>query len=105
MVEITNEITKKFINDKIKELVNYDLPLTSLRNIDSFLNGDIDLIKESLSERLNQIKKDLYVKTEKIINDNYSTISNLNNRMKDYEEDLSTLEKLKAFKRKSKFLN
>lgn len=104
MVEITNEISKKFINDKVAELVDFNLPVTSLKNIDRFLNDGIDLIAENLTEKLKQHRATLIINIEKQLTDNMTTISKLNGQIKDYEEDLEALEKLKAFKRKSKFL-
>lgn len=104
MKELTNEISKKFVEDKYNELVNNDLPLTSLRKIEHFMNKELNVINENLLEKLVIGKSELYARLDKMITDNQTTITKLNSQIKDYEADLDTLEKLKTFKRKSKFL-
>lgn len=105
MKEITNQISKQFINDKVKELVDYNKPVTSLKNIDSFLNDGINIIVECLIDKLKACQKELYNQLDTQIANYNSSITTLKAQIKDYEQDLNTLEQLKAFKRKSKFFN
>lgn len=102
MKTITNKTSQKFVDDIIKELVDENLPLSSLRNIETFMNGDFEAISENIKERLQKEKQNLYAKTEKIINENYTTISAQRDKLKDYEQDLQMIEQFKMFKRKSK---
>lgn len=100
MKDIKNETTKQFIENRINELVNYSLPLTSLREIDSFIDDELDAIKENILERISQIKKELYNKIENVNNENLTTINNLNIKINDYENDFKTLDNLKTMRRK-----
>lgn len=100
---ITNEISKKYINDKVAELKNNTIS-GAIKNIDAFLEKGLKEVTDELINILKEEKIKLLTEIEKTLASRNHEIENLKTKIKDYEEDLNTIEKLKAFKRKSKFL-
>mgnify|MGYP003302203854 CR=1 FL=1 len=99
MKEIINPISKKFVEDKISELVNLNLPVISLKNIDDFLKNELDAINENLVENLNHGKDEIYEKIEKYITTSQATINELNSKNQNYEQYLNTIGHREDFKK------
>ena len=101
---ITNEISKKFINDKVNELVSGN-NIATIKKIDDFLSTGLNQITEELINKLKEARNIALTETEKTLTERATQKANLQSKMKDYEEDLTAIESLKTFKRKSKVFN
>lgn len=101
---VTNEISKQYINDKVSELVKPADPLTSIKKIDAFLTSGLDFVVNELKGQLERSKKDMYAILDKKLADSNAKITQLQDKIQDYEQDLQAIEQLKGFKRKSKFI-
>ena len=99
MKEIVDPMSKKYVEDKISELVNLNLPVISLKNIDNFLKNELDAINESLVENLNHGKEEIYEKLEKYIITSQTTINELRLKNQNYEHFLNTIGQLEDFKK------
>ena len=98
---ITNELTLKFVNDKLQELTSTG-SVQAIKNIDSFLYSGMDQIFNHLKERLLQRKHEILEEIEKKYQEQGRMISEYQRTLQSYEKDLEAIEKLKAFKRTSK---
>lgn len=101
---ITNEISKDFIYNKVKELSSGG-NIATIKKIDDFFDNGLNQIVEELTKQLKEVRRNSLIEIEKAIAEKTNKVAELTNKIKDYEEDLTAIEKLKTFKRKSKVFN
>ena len=99
---ITNEITLKFVNDKLQELTTSVGSVQGIKNIDAFLDTQMDSIFNYLKERLLQRTHEILAEIEQKYQEQGRKLSEYQNTLQSYEKDLQAIEQLKAFKRTSK---
>jgi len=105
-IELDNELSKKFVIDKINELTATNNSFQAINNLDSFVYNStgLELIIKYFKQEIEITKKDLISKLQQQMLYDKQELDRYKNQVKEYESDLEAIESLKAFKRKSKFL-
>lgn len=100
MVQINNELTKKFLEDKMQEFRKIGNRKNIIDSLDHFIKSDVDLIKQALIERSELLKKEILEQWEKETAEQRVKINEQQKALSDYEEDIRQIESLKQFKSK-----
>jgi len=98
---VTNELSLKFVNDKLQELTSTG-KVQAIRNIDFFLDSEMDILFKHLKERVIQRKHEILEEIEQKYQEQGRILTDYQTKMQDYEKDIEAIEKLKVFKRTSK---
>ena len=99
---LTNEISLKFIDDKIEELCNTD-KINAIRNINHFIEDEqFKIIEKDLITKLKQRRDSILTEFVKERNDQNAKITKLSIENDEYKKDIEAIESLKKFKRQSK---
>ena len=102
---LTNELSLKFVDDKIKELCNTD-KINAIRNIDHFIEDEsFKIIENDLITKLKHRRDSILSELIKERNDQNAIITRISNENAEYKKDIEAIESLKKFKRQSKIFN
>lgn len=99
MVQINNELTNKFLADKIQEIKQKGDRKNIIETIDGYIDTEAETIKQALIERCKQLKRQMLEEWQAETQQNNSKILEQQRALKDYEDDIKQIEGLKNFKR------
>lgn len=99
MVQINNELTKKFIAEKMQEIRQIGDRKLILETLDNYTTTEAETIKQALIERCNQLKREMLEEWQKETMQLNSRVNEQQRAINEYEEDLKQIEGLKNFKR------
>ena len=99
MVQINNELTNKFLADKIQEIKQKGDRKNIIETIDGYIDTEAETIKQALIERCKQLKRQMLDEWQTETQQNNSKILEQQRALKDYEDDIKQIEGLKNFKR------
>lgn len=99
MVQINNELTNKFLADKIQEIKQKGDRKNIIETIDGYIDTEAETIKQALIERCKQLKRQMLDEWQAETQQNNSKILEQQRALKDYEDDIKQIEGLKNFKR------